>query len=94
VGFAISVADETAPQARAFTTGKPQLCPDIDTANTYSVARFYRDPRILSTGDVLVAAKTGPPFGVLEVDSLITDALDEHDIDFLTGFANTSSRHS
>jgi two-component sensor histidine kinase len=88
VGFAISVADETSPQGRAFTTGKPQLCPDIDAANTYSLPTFYRDHRILSTVDVLVAAKTGPPFGVLEVDSLVSDAFDEHDIDFLTGFAN------
>jgi len=88
VGLAISVADETSPQGRAFTTGKPQLCPDIDTANTYSLPQFYRDHSILSTVDVLVAAKTGPPFGVLEVDSLVVDAFDEHDIDFLTGFAN------
>lgn len=88
VGFAISVADETSPQGRAFTTGKPQLCPDIHTANTYSLPTFYRDHLILSTVDVLVAAKTGPPFGVLEVDSLVSDAFDEHDINFLTGFAN------
>ena len=33
VGFAISVADETSPQGRAFTTGAPQLCPDIGAAN-------------------------------------------------------------
>ncbi len=30
----------------------------------------------------------GQPFGVLEVDSQKHDAFDEHDIDFLTGFAN------
>lgn len=88
VGFAISVADETSPQGRAFTTGKPQLCPNIDAANTYNLPAFYLDHRILSTVDVLVAAKTGPPFGVLEVDSLVADAFEDHDIDFLTGFAN------
>jgi two-component sensor histidine kinase len=88
VGFAISVADETSPQGRAFTTGEPQLCPNIDAANTYSLPSFYPDHHILSTVDVLVAAKTGPPFGVLEVDSLVADAFEEHDIDFLTGFAN------
>ena len=86
--FAISVADETSPQGRAFTTGAPQLCPDIDAANTYNLPAFYPDHGILSTVDVLVAAKTGPPFGVLEVDSQASNAFDEHDIDFLTGFAN------
>ncbi len=69
VGFAISVADETSPQGRAFTTGAPQLCPDIAAANTYNLPSFYPEHGILSTVDVLVAAKTGPSFGVLEVDS-------------------------
>jgi two-component sensor histidine kinase len=88
VGFAISVADETSPQGRAFTTGAPQLCPDIGAANTYNLPSFYTEHGILSTVDVLVTAKTGPPFGVLEVDSQTSNAFDEHDIDFLTGFAN------
>src|ERR1700712_437393 len=30
VGYAISVADESSPQGRAFTTGKPQICANID----------------------------------------------------------------
>ncbi|MDR3536857.1 MAG: histidine kinase dimerization/phosphoacceptor domain -containing protein [Acetobacteraceae bacterium] len=88
VGFAISVADESSPQGLAFTTGQPQLCPNIKEANTYNLPPFYPEHRILSTVDVLDAAKTGPPFGVLEVDSQVADAFDEHDIDFLTGFAN------
>lgn len=88
VGHAISLADETSPQGRAFTTGQPQLCSNIDEANTYSLPGFYTEHRILSTVDVLVAAKTGPPFGVLEVDSQVAEAFDEYDIDFLTGFAN------
>jgi two-component sensor histidine kinase len=88
VGYAISVADETSPQGRAFTTGSPQLCPDISAANTYNLPLFYPEHGILSTVDVLVAAKTGLPFGVLEVDSQASNAFDEHDIDFLTGFAN------
>jgi two-component sensor histidine kinase len=88
VGYAISVADESSPQGRAFTTGEPQICPDIGEANTYNLPSFYPAHGIVSTVDVLVAAKTGPPFGVLEVDSQNSDAFDEHDIDFLTGFAN------
>jgi two-component sensor histidine kinase len=88
VGFAISVADESSPQGRAFTSGQPQLCANLDEANTYNLPAFYTDHGILSTVDVLVAAKTGPPFGVLEADSTQGEAFDEHDIDFLTGFAN------
>jgi two-component sensor histidine kinase len=88
VGLAISVADESTPQGRAFTTGNPQVCSNIDKANTYNLPAFYPEHGILSTVDVLVAAKSGPPFGVLEVDSQEADAFDVHDIDFLTGFAN------
>jgi two-component sensor histidine kinase len=88
VGFAISVADESSPQGRAFTTGEPQLCANIDAANTYSLPAFYKDHNVLSTVDVLVAAKSGPPFGVLEVDSRVANAFETHDIDFLKGFGN------
>jgi two-component sensor histidine kinase len=88
VGFAISVADESSPQGRAFTSANPQVCPNIDAANTFTLPAFYPGHRISSTVDVLVAAKAGPPFGVLEVDSQAVDAFDEHDINFLTGFAN------
>ena len=88
VGFGISVADETSPQGRAFTTGEPQFCANITDANTYTLPSFYAEHHVLSTVDVLVAAKAGPPFGVLEVDSQVADAFNEHDIDFLTGFAN------
>jgi two-component sensor histidine kinase len=88
VGYAISVANESSPQGRAFATGQPQVCPNIEEANTYSLPAFYPQHGILSTVDVLVAAKSGLPFGVLEVDSASPDAFDEHDINFLTGFAN------
>jgi two-component sensor histidine kinase len=88
VGFAISVADESSPQGRAFTTGQPQLSPNIDSANTFKLPPFYKEHGIKSTVDVIVAAKSGPPFGVLEVDSQTEDAFNEHDVDFLTGFAN------
>jgi two-component sensor histidine kinase len=88
VGVAISVADETSPQGRAFITGLPQLCPNIAEANGFSLPSFYAEHGIRSTVDVLVAARAGPPFGVLEVDSQAVNAFDEHDIDFLTGFAN------
>jgi two-component sensor histidine kinase len=88
VGFAISVADESTPQGRAFSTGAPQVCANISEVNTYTLPPFYPEHHVLSTVDVIIAAKTSPPFGVLEVDSQVADAFDEHDINFLTGFAN------
>jgi two-component sensor histidine kinase len=88
VGYAISMADHSSPQGLAFETREPQLCPNIAQANTYKLPAFYSEHSIVSTADVLVAAETGPPFGVLEVDSRVQDAFDEHDINFLTGFAN------
>jgi len=88
VGYAISVADQTSPQGLAFESGEPQVCPNIKEANTYTLPSFYSDHGIISTVDVLIASQEGPPFGVLEADSQLKDAFDEHDINFLTGFAN------
>ena len=88
VGYAISMADKSTPQGRAFTTGKPQTCRNIAEANTYSLPGFYPDHGILSTVDVLVATRSGIPFGVLEVDSQGADAFDQDDITYLTSFAN------
>jgi two-component sensor histidine kinase len=88
VGFAISVADSSSPQGRAFTSGEPQVCGNVDETVSYTLPLFYGKHAIRSTADVLVAAKDGPPFGVLEVDSPLIDAFDDHDIDFLIGFAN------
>jgi two-component sensor histidine kinase len=88
VVYAISGADHSSPQGLAFETGEPQICPNIAVSNTYTLPAFYTDHGIISTVDVLVAADEGAPFGVLEVDSQSNDAFDEHDINFLTGFAN------
>jgi two-component sensor histidine kinase len=88
VGVAISGADERSPQGRAFKTGEPQFCPDLAEADGYDPPPFYREHGIVSTVDVIVAAKDGPAFGILEVDSKDVGRFDRHDIDFLTGFAN------
>jgi hypothetical protein len=37
VGFAISMANESSPQGRAFATGEPQVCPNVENTNTYSL---------------------------------------------------------
>lgn len=88
VGYAISVADQSSPQGRAFSTGEPQVCGNVEKANSYCLPPFYPEHKILSTVDVIVSSKSGVPFGVLEVDSPTENAFDKHDISFLIGFAN------
>ena len=88
VGKVVSQADESSPQGRAFVTGKPVIVRNLQAANGYQPPDFYRDHGIVSTVDVLIKSHNGPSFGVLEVDSTAEQTYDQHDIDFLTGFAN------
>jgi two-component sensor histidine kinase len=88
VGHVISKADESSPQGRAFITGKPVIILNLQEANDYNPPPFYEQHRIISTVDVIIKARSGAPFGILEIDSAEKHAYDKHDIDFLTGFAN------
>jgi two-component sensor histidine kinase/putative methionine-R-sulfoxide reductase with GAF domain len=88
VGRVVSPADESSPQGRAFVTGQPVIVHHLQEANDYQPPDFYADHQIVSTVDVVIKAHTGVVFGVLEVDSTEPHVYDEHDIDFLTGFAN------
>jgi two-component sensor histidine kinase len=88
IGKVVSQADESSPQGRAFITGEPVIVRNLRDANGYQPPTFYAQHGIVSTVDVLIKAHTGPPFGVLEVDSTDEQSYDEHDINFLTGFAN------
>ncbi len=87
IGRVVSQADESSTQGRAFVTGKPVILEDIRKNNSYNLPDFYSQHGIISTVDVLVKGKSGP-FGVLEVDCTSQHTFDEHDINFLTGFAN------
>ena len=87
VGHVISQADETSTQGRAFITGEPVILEDIRKNNSYDLPDFYAQHGIVSTVDVLIKGKSGP-FGVLEADCSQQHTFDEHDINFLTGFAN------
>ena len=87
VGCVVSSADESSTQGRAFVTGKPVILEDLSKNNSYALPPFYRDHKIVATADVLIKGKGGP-WGVLEIDSTTARAFDQHDIDFLTGFAN------
>lgn len=84
----VSRADESSPQGRAFVTGEPVIVRNLRDANGYQPPKFYAQHGIVSTVDVLIKARAGLPFGVLEIDSTEEHSYDEHDINFLTGFAN------
>ena len=100
VGNVVSPADASSPQGRAFITEKPVICGNLSTDPSYALPAFYAEHGIVSTVDVIIK-KEGQPYGVLEIDSPVQHDYDQHDIDFLTGFANvlaeavaTSKRNS
>jgi two-component sensor histidine kinase len=88
VGQVVSQADESSPQGRAFVTGAPVICHDVEGNNSFVLPAFYAEHKIVSTVDVIVKSREGPPFGILEIDSVTPQSYDEHDVNFLTGFAN------
>jgi two-component sensor histidine kinase/CheY-like chemotaxis protein/putative methionine-R-sulfoxide reductase with GAF domain len=87
IGCVVSRADETSPQGRAFITGEPVICTDLNKDAIFVLPPFYAEHGIVSTLDVVITAE-GQPYGVLEIDSPVRQTYDQHDIDFLTGFAN------
>lgn len=87
VGHVVSRADETTTQGRAFVTGEPVILEDVALNRSLVLPAFYAEHGIVSTADVLIKGKAGP-WGVLEVDSPHHREFDEHDLVFLTGFAN------
>jgi len=87
IGHVVSRADATSPQGRAFSTGEPSICNDLRRDNDFELPAFYAAHGIISTIDVVI--KGGDqPYGVLEIDNDKQHDYDQHDIDFLTGFAN------
>jgi len=101
VGGVVSRADKSSPQGRAFTTGKPVICEDLAKDTGFIPPSFYAEHGIVSTMDVVIKKKEGQPWGVLEIDNPKRHVYDQHDINFVTGFANvlaeavnTSKRNS
>lgn len=88
VGHVVSRADESSPQGRAFITGKPSICDDLGEDSEFILPPFYAEHGIISTIDVLIKGSSDRPYGVLEIDNNQQHDYDQHDIDFLTGFAN------
>ena len=87
VGSVVSAADKSSTQGRAYLTGEPVILEDISKNKSFALPAFYAAHEIVSTADVLIKGKAGP-WGVLEVDSPTKRQFDQHDIVFLTGFAN------
>ena len=88
VGHVVSRADETSPQGRAFVTGEPSICNDLRKDNQFELPPFYAEHGIVSTIDVVIKGNDEQPYGVLEIDNNQQHDYGQHDIDFLTGFAN------
>lgn len=87
VGNVVSRADASSPQGRAFSTGQPSICRDLREDNEFVLPAFYAEHGIVSTVDVVIKG-ADEPYGVLEIDNDHQHDYDQHDIDFLTGFAN------
>ncbi|HAQ01409.1 MAG TPA: histidine kinase, partial [Rhodospirillum rubrum] len=87
VGHVVSRADLTSPQGRAFITGNPSICDDVSREVDFELPSFYAEHGVVSTIDVLIKGDD-LPYGVLEIDNDQHHDYDQHDIDFLTGFAN------
>jgi two-component sensor histidine kinase/ActR/RegA family two-component response regulator len=101
VGGVVSRADRSSPQGRAFATGEPVICDDLSKDTSFLLPSFYAEHGIVSTLDVVIRKKEGQPWGILEIDNPKRHVYDQHDIDFVTGFANvlaeavnTSKRNS
>jgi len=88
IGNVVSRADITSPQGRAFITGEPSICNDLRDDNDFKLPPFYAQHGIVSTIDVVIKGSDDQPYGVLEIDNNEQHDYDEHDVDFLTGFAN------
>jgi len=86
IGYACR-ADETSPQGRAFVTGKPSICDDLSKDYGFVLPPFYAAHGIVSTVDVPIKGN-GHPYGVLEIDNNEQEDYDQHDVNFLTAFAN------
>jgi two-component sensor histidine kinase len=87
IGYVVPHPDDRTPQGVAFTTGLPLICNFLNDESAFILPPFYAEHGIVSTIDVLIKGD-GRPYGVLEIDSDQQREFDQHDIDFLTGFAN------
>jgi signal transduction histidine kinase/ActR/RegA family two-component response regulator len=88
VGHVVSRADMSTPQGRAFATGEPSICDDLQKDAYFDLPPFYAAHGIVSIIDVIIKGSDDRPYGILEVDNDRQHDYDQYDINFLTGFAN------
>ncbi|CAN5502272.1 hypothetical protein BH11PSE4_BH11PSE4_26020 [soil metagenome] len=88
IGHVLSRADASSPQGRAFASGEPSICDDLQKDAGFHLLPFYAAHGIVSTVDVIIKGSDGQPYGVLEIDNDQQHHYDQYDINFLTGFAN------
>ena len=88
IGHVVSSADMSSPQGRAFTTGEPAICDDLQKGACYELPPSYAAHGIVSIVDVVIKANDGQPYGILEIGADQPRDYDEYDIHFLNGFAS------
>ena len=88
IGHVVSRADMSSPQGRAFTTGEPAICDDLQKGACYELPPSYAAHGIVSIVDVVIKANDGQPYGILEIGADQPRDYDQHDIHFLNGFAS------
>jgi signal transduction histidine kinase len=88
IGCVVSRADMSSPQGRAFVTGEPSIIDDLQKDSGIDLPPFYAAHGIISTVDVIIKGSDKQPYGILEIDSDRQHNYDQHDVNFLTGFAN------
>jgi signal transduction histidine kinase/CheY-like chemotaxis protein len=88
IGHVVSRADMSSPQGRAFTTGEPSICGDLQKGACYDLPLSYAAHGIISVVDVVIKANDGQPYGILEIAADQPRDYDQYDIHFLNGFAS------
>ena len=88
VGHVVSRADTSSPRGRAFSTGEPSICDDLQKDAYFDLPPFYAAHGVVSIVEVIIKGSDDRPCGILEVDNDQQHDYDQHDINFLTGFAN------
>lgn len=88
IGSVVSSADASSPQGRAFCTGEPAICNDVQADPRFDLPPFYAAHGIVSIIDVVIKGSEDQPYGILEIDNNERCQFDQYDINFLTGFAN------
>lgn len=88
VGSVVSRVGMSSPQGRAFSTGEPSICNDLHMDLYFDLPPFYAAHGIISIIDVIIKGSDDQPYGILEIDNDQQHDYDQHDINFLTGFAN------